>query len=189
MPKISDLKLLLYRVNARLTEHPVFTRGTGVPVDDPAHDRENAELGRLSLQLSLIARELNSKSNLLSIREKTTRSMSQSDRYRATASIRDQQAEISEVLALAKELQARLEGMIRKSCSIGDGELAQGIGDFIEKMYHQCHTHGETQNMPDGLAYLPAGKEDFGGSVEGVTIAVFVALRVLLHLRKRGVDK
>jgi hypothetical protein len=134
MPKISDLKLLLYRVNARLTEHPVFTRGTGVPVDDPAHDRENAELGRLSLQLSLIARELNSKSNLLSIREKTTRSMSQSDRYRATASIRDQQAEISEVLALAKELQARLEGMIRKSCSIGDGELAQGIGDFIEKI-------------------------------------------------------
>ena len=69
MATLSDLKLLLYRIKTNLIAHPVFIRGTGSTVDDPAHDRETKELDTLSLQLSLILRELKSQANLLTVRE------------------------------------------------------------------------------------------------------------------------
>jgi len=186
MATLSDLKLLLYHIKGHLIEHPVFSRGSGVPVDDPAHARETAELEQLSLQLTLILRELRNKSNLLSVREQNLWNVPRADRYRAAASVQSQQAELYDVLKSARELQALLEDLMKRSGLIGEGELSQGIGDFIEKMYHQAHAHGETQNMPDSLAYVPASKSELGGSVEAVTIFVFVALRALLHLRKRG---
>ena len=43
MATLSDLKLLLYRIRGHLIESPVFSLGTGVPVDDPAHARERDE--------------------------------------------------------------------------------------------------------------------------------------------------
>ena len=184
MATLSDLKLLLYRLRGHLIEHPVFSRGTGVPVDDPTYAREIAELDQLSLQLSLILRELKNKSHLLGVQEQNLWNVPRSDRYRAAASVQSQQAELYEVLKLAKELQALLEDLIKRSGLIGEGELSQGIGEFIEKMYHQAHAHGETQSMPDGLAYVPASKSELGGSVEAVTIFVFVALRALLYMRK-----
>jgi hypothetical protein len=183
---LSDLKLLPYRIRGHLIEHPVFSRGTGVPVDDPAHAREIAELEQLSLQLSLILRELKNKSNLLGVQKQNLWNVPRTDRYRAAFSVQSQQAELHEVLKLAKELQALLEDLMKRSGLIGEGELAQGIGDFIEKMYHQAHAHGETQNMPDGLAYVPASKSELAGSVEAVTIFVFIALRALLYMTKRG---
>lgn len=186
MATLSNLKLLLYRIRGHLIEHPMFSRGSGTPVDDPSHARELTELDQLSLQLSLILRELKNKSNLLGVREQNLWKVPRTDRFRAAASVQSQQAELYDVLKLARELQALLEDLMNRSGLIGEGELSQGIGEFIEKIYHQAHTHGETQNMPDGLAYVPAGKSEVGGSVEGVTIFVFVALRAWLYLRKRG---
>lgn len=186
MATLSDLKLLLYRIRGHLIENPVFSSGTGVPVDDPAHARERDELDRLSLQLSVILRELKNKSNLLGLQAQNLWNVPRTDRYRAAASVKGQQAEVYQVLKLARELQTLLEDLMRRSGLIGEGELAQGIGDFIEKMYHLAHAHGETQGMPDGLSYMPASKGELGDSVEGVTILVFVALRAFLYMRKRG---
>ena len=183
---LSDLRMLLFRIRGRLIEHPVFSHGTGVPVDDPGYARELEELERLSLQLSLIMRELKNKSNLLSVREQNLWNVPRPDRYRAASSIQSQQSDVNDVLKLAREVQALLEDIMRRSGLIGEGELSQGIGEFIEKMYHQAHVHGETQGMPDGLAYMPANKGEFGGSVEGVTIFVFVALRAFVYLAKRA---
>jgi hypothetical protein len=178
--------MLLFRIRGRLIEHPVFSRGTGVPVDDPGHVRELEELDRLSLQLSLALRELKSKSHLLGVREQNLWNVPRADRYRAAASVQDQQSEVSDVLKLARELQTLLEDMVRRSGLVGEGEASQNIGELIEKLYHQAHTHGEAQSMPDWLAYTSPTKGEFAGSVEGVTIFVFVAMRALIYLAKRG---
>jgi hypothetical protein len=182
----SELRMLLYRIREQLVAHPVFSRGSGVPVDDPAKFRELGELDRLSLQLSLIFRELKNKSNLLNVREQNLWNLPHKDRYRAAASVHSQQAEVADILELAREIQRLLEELLRKSGLIGEGELSQGIGEFIEKLYHQAHAHGEVQNMPDGLSYRSPGKGEFGGTVEGVTILVFVALRAFVYAAKRA---
>jgi hypothetical protein len=183
---ISELRILLYRIQQKLVAHPIFTRGAGVPVDDPARVRELEELDKMSLQLSLIARELKNKSHLLAARETNLRKLPHEDRYLAAASIRGQQSEIADVLKLAGEIQKLLEDLLRRSGLIGEGELADGLGKFIEKLYHQAHTHGEVHNMPDGLAYASPAKGEFGGSIESVTILVFVALRAVVYAAKRA---
>jgi len=181
--------MLLFRIREQLVAHPVFTRGTGVPVDDSARVSELEELDRLSLQLSLVSRELKSKSNLLGVREQNLWSVPQNDRFRAAASVHSQQAEVAEVVKLAGEIKCLLEDLLRKSGLIGEGELAHGVGELIEKLYHEAHAHGEVQNMPDGLSYTAPSKGEFGGTVEGVTILVFVALRALVYAAKRAGKK
>ena len=185
MATLPELKLLLYRIQGELVEQPVFVRGSGVPIDDPSHDREIAELDRLSLRLSLILRELKNKTNLLGAQQKGLRKVPHADRYRAAASIRSQQTEVDDVQRIAREIQELLEDLIRRNGSISEGEIAKGMGELIEKLYHQAHTHGETQQMPDGLSYMPATKGEYAGSVEGVTLFVFVALRAWISLMKR----
>jgi hypothetical protein len=39
--------------------------------------------------------------------------------------------------------------------------------------------------MPDGLSYVSPKPNEFAGSVEGVTILVFAALRAFVYLAKR----
>lgn len=73
MATLSDLKLLLYRIRGHLIEDPAFISGTGVSVDDPAYARERDVLDRLSLQLSVILRELKNRSNLLGVQEQSPR--------------------------------------------------------------------------------------------------------------------
>jgi hypothetical protein len=177
--------MLLYRIKGKLFAHPVFARGTGIPIDDPARVGELEELDRLSFQLSLILRELKNKSHLLDVREQNLWNVAQKDRYRTAASVHTQQSNVADVLKLAAEIQTMLEDLMRKSGMIGEGELSQGIGEFIERMYHLAHAHGEVQNMPDGLAYTSPAKGEFGGTVEGVTILVFVALRAFIYVAKR----
>ena len=186
---IEELTILLYRIQERLCAHPVNMRGTGVPVDDPGRPRELEELDRLALQLSLIVRELRNKSHLLAARQEGLRKLKHEDRFLATASIRGQQSGIADVLQIAANIQRLLEDLIRKSGLIGEGEMAQGIGELIEKLYHQAYTHGEVHNMPDGLAYTSPVKGGMGGTVEGVTILVFVALHAFLRAAKRDATK
>ena len=186
MATLTDLKLILYRIHNHLLAHPAFMRGTGTPVDDPAHAREIEELDRLSWQLGLVMRDLKSKANLLRVREQNLWNTSRQDRYRAAASVHDQQSDMEELLKFANSLQALLEDLIESNGKIGEGELSQGIGEFIEKMRRAMHTHGESGQVADGPAYIPAAKSQLGGSVEAITIFVFVALRVLVHIRKGG---
>jgi len=185
MATLPELKLLLYRIQGELLKQPVFVRGSGVPIDDPSHDREIEELERLSLRLSLILRELKSKASLLGAQQKGLWNVPHQERYRAAASIRSQQTETDDVVRLAREIQELLEELIRRNGSVSEGEVAKGIGELIEKLYHQAHTQGETQQMPDGLAYMPASKGEYAGSVEGVALFVFVGLRAWLSLMKR----
>ncbi|MGA7106371.1 MAG: hypothetical protein WBY75_01405, partial [Terracidiphilus sp.] len=172
MATVSELRMVLFRIRAKLVEHPVFTRQRGVPIDGPSHDTELAELDRLGLLLSLVLRELGNRSNSLAVREQNLWNFDPQDRFRAAASIRSQQAGVNELLALTGEIQSLLEDLIRKSGLLGEGEVAQGIGELIEKLYHQAYEHGEVNGMPDGLSYASPKPNEFAGSVEGVTILV-----------------
>jgi hypothetical protein len=185
MASVSELRMVLFRIRAKLVEHPVFTRQRGVPIDDSALDRELAELDRLGLQLSLVLRELGNRSNSLAVRERTLWNFAPQDRFRASASVRSQQAGVNELLALTGEIQTLLEDLIRKSGLLGEGEVAQGIGELIEKLYHQVYEHGEVNGMPDRLSYVSPKPNEFAGSIEGVTILVFAALRAFVYLAKR----
>ncbi len=185
MASVSELRMVLFRIRGKLVEQPVFTRQTGVSVDDPAFKSELQELDKLGLQLRLVIRELQSKSNLLNVREQNLSKVPHQDRFRTASSIHSQQADVNELLSLGREIQKLLEDLIRKSGLIGEGEIADGIGKLIEKLYHQAHAHGEVNGMPDGLSYTSPKPNEFGGSVEGVTILVFVALRAFIYLAKR----
>ncbi len=186
MASTTELRMVLFRIRQALLAHPVFVRGTGVPVDDPARARELEDLDRLSLQLSLVLRELKSKSSMLGLREQNLWNVSHNERYRAAASVHAQQAGLNDVLDLANEVKALLEDLMRRSGLIGEGEVAQGIGELIEKLYHQAYTHGEVHNMPDGLAYSTPAPGHYAGTMEGVTILVFVALRAYIYAMKRA---
>lgn len=185
MATLSDLKLLLFRIRGHLIEHPVFSRGSGTPVDDPAHARELAELDQLSLQLSIIVRELKSKANLLSLHEQNLWSLPRGERYRAANSIHSRQFEVEQVRKLANELQTLLEDLIERSGLLSEGELAEGISHLMKQLYHGAVTRGETQGIPDGLSYVPASQSHLGSTLEGLTLFVFVALCALRYLRKR----
>jgi hypothetical protein len=188
---LGELKMALVHIKGKLFQHPVFTRRAGLPIDDSGRTRELEELDALNFQLSIVIRELRNKSNSLTGRQASLWGMRPEDRYRAAASIRGQQAEVQEVLRLAAEIQQMLEDLIRNSGLIPEGDVAEGLAKFIEQMYHQAHTHGEVHNVPDRLSYVPAPAHgEFGGSIEGVTILVFMALHAytyaLKHLKRPG---
>jgi hypothetical protein len=188
MATLTDLKLILLRIRSRLLTNPVAMRGTGTPVDDPAHPRDLEELDRLSRQLELVMRDLKSETSLLQVRaqslRKMSRKMSPEDRYRATASVHGRQSESQDLLNLANDIKALLEDLLKKGGLIGEGEISQGIGDFVEKMHQAMQSHGEIEHVTHGPALIP-GESHLEGSLEGVTIFVFAALRVLVYLRKR----
>ena len=186
MASTTELRMLLFRIRQQLTAHPVFVRGKGVPVDDPARPREIAELEKLGLQLSLAIRELQNRTNSLGVRAQNLWNVPHKDRFSAAASIRSQQADVDEVLKLANDLNALLQDMLRRSGLIGEGELSQGVGELIEKLFHQATMHGEVPHMPRGLAYSKPVTGQFAGSLEGATILAFMALHAYLYVLKRG---
>lgn len=185
MASTSQLRLVLYRIRGKLIEHPVFARQSGVPVDDSARSKELEELDDLATQLRLVLRELHNRSNLLTARRQGLWNIDPQDRFRARDSIRGQADELDDVLALASEVQELLEDLIRKSGLISEGEIAKGIGELIEKLYHEAHAQGEVHGVPDTLSYTSPGPSHFAGSVEGVGLLVFVALRAYIYASKR----
>lgn len=158
-------------------------------MDDPAYARESVELDRLSLQLSLIVRDLKSKANSLNLQEQKLWSIPRADRFKAAASVHGQQLEVEQVRKQAIELQALLEKLIERSGLLHDGELADGFAKAIEQFAHQAHISGEAQGIPDQLSYVPASKTELNGSLEGITIMVFAALSALRYLKKRNQKK
>jgi hypothetical protein len=185
MAGLSQLRLVLYRIRAKLIEHPVFTRGRGVPIDDSAHSKELEELDDLSSQLRLVLRELHNRSNLLNARRQGLWNIDPQDRFRARDSIRSQADQLDDVLALAHDVQELLEDLLRKSGLVSEGEIAKGIGELIEKLYHEAHEHGEVNGAPDGLSYTSPSPNHFAGSVEGVGLLIFVALRAFIYASKQ----
>ncbi|HEX8710750.1 MAG TPA: hypothetical protein VF730_02670 [Terracidiphilus sp.] len=184
MASLYPLRTVLYRIRARLVAHPVFTRGTGVPVNDPSHFEELEELEKLKDQLHLVMRELNNRSNLLEVRSRNLWNVPQKDRFRARASIRSHTDETAEVFALAREVRELLEDLMEKSGRISQGELADGLGKFIEKLHHEGHTHSEVAGN-HGLSYSKAQPHEHAGSIEGVTILIFALLQAWVHVNKR----
>lgn len=184
MASLNSLRMVLYRIRARLVEHPVFTRQTGVPVSDPSYNTEREELEKLKDQLGLVLRELNNRSNLLEVRTRNLWNIPQTERFRARASIRSHTDETDEVLALAREVRDLLQDLMQKSGRISQGELADGIGKFIEKLHHEGHTHSEVAGN-HGLSYTKVQPNEHAGSLEGVTILVFALLQAWLHVSKR----
>jgi hypothetical protein len=184
MASLQALRMVLYRIRARLVEHPVFTRQTGVPVNDPSYNTEREELEKLKDQLGLALRELNNRSNLLEVCNRNLWNVPQKERFRARASLRSHTEETDEVLALAREVRDLLEDLMQKSGRINQGELADGIGQFVEKLHHEGHTHSEIPGN-HGRSYTRVQSNEHAGSVEGVTILVFALLQAWLHVSKR----
>ena len=183
---LGELKMALIQIKGKLIQHPVFSRGAGLPVDDPGSTTEIEELNRLGVRLSIIVRELRNKSASLTGREAGLWGMKPDQRYLAKASIRGQQAELQEVLRLAAEIQKLLDDLIRKNGLLEEGEIAKGVSEFLEHVYHDAHHHTEVHSNPSQLSYIPApAAGHFAGSLEGLTIWIFVALRALHNRAQR----
>lgn len=183
---VSQAKILLRQILDQLVRHEQFTRPSGTGIDDPAHFRELEELERLSVRLSLIVRELQSRSNLLTARQNNIRKVPHETRFTEQASIQGQQFEVSEALKLAAQIQELLESMLRKSGLMSTGEMAENIGKFIEKAYKEFRTHGEVSDPGGQLEYRPI-RHEMG--IEWASAAVFMALSVYIRLRRRSERK
>ncbi len=160
----SSLKLLLYRIKDQLFE--VLTE-----------DREHAliKLDNLSRELNSILRELKSQRDMKGVH--------------GAASVRGRPAEGFEVYRLAKEIQAQLEDLLTRKSQMNEFELSKEIGEKVEELYSQFLAGHEIHGAPDHAAYIPAGKSDYGGTMEGCAIAVFVVLRAWFQKLKRGESK
>ena len=183
---VSEAKVLLHQILDQLIRHEQFTRPSGTSVEDPAHFRELEELEKLRLRLSLIVRELQSRSNSLTARQNNIRKVPHESRFTEAASIRGQQFEISEVLKLAAQIQELLEDMLRKSGLMSTGELAENVGKFIEKAYKELRSHGEVADVPGQLEYRTITKEM---GVDWATAAVFMGLSVYIRWKRRRETK
>lgn len=182
MASTEALRVLLFRINNQILQHPTFTRDGGVPVDDPAYYRESQELERASLQLGLILRELKQKANLLNIRTQGARFAPLDQRFRVS-SMKGQHDELRSLNEMARNLQKTLEDLIRKNGNLGEGETAEKLAEFIEKIFKQAETHSETHDVSHGLEYTNYHAPHVGG-LEGIVIPIFILLRVLNYLRR-----
>jgi hypothetical protein len=187
MGTLGSLYMALLDIRRRLLQHPVFVRGRGVSVDDPAYPTEIRDLDRLSERLALILRELRNQGHLLRAREQNLWNVPRDRRWVAASSIRQQNTELAKVLELASEIQRLLEDLIRKSGLIGQGDAAANIGELIGKLYQQSHSSALVGDQGGhGPVYLPYQAGQFQASPEAATILVFIALRAFTYLFKRA---
>jgi hypothetical protein len=186
MSTLNDLTNQLTRIQQRIVAHPVFGRGTGVPVDDPGYAREADELERMSAELNLVIRNVSSHLHLLSAKKRGLWSVPRDRRYSAAASVDQQQLDSDRLLRTATDVRRLLDELMRRNGRVSDGDIADKVGEFI-KQWHETHSHhGVHSEAPTGApSYLPPGH--FQASPEAATIAVYAALRALAYfLRKRS---
>lgn len=185
MSSLNQLRMVLWSIRNQLTEHPIFSRRAGLPVDDSARNTELTELDEQRNRLGLVLRELNNRSNLLSARTQNLWNIAPQDRFRARSSIRSQTDEVNDVLALAREVQSMLDDMLTNSGLITLGDAAKGLGESVTEIYHHAHEAGELLDSQPGLFITKPQPNQFAGSVEGVTITIYVTLQVITYLAKR----
>lgn len=181
MSTMYNITTHLIRIKAKLTEHPVFVRGRGVPVDDPGYAREAEELDRLSDQLKLQIRNLSNHMHLLSAQEQGLWNLPRERRFGAAAAISQQQAEADRLMQTALDLRRLLDDLLRRNGLVSDGEIAAKIGEYSEEMHRLGHSiHQAGQPHAGGPAYLPVSAQ-YGLSPEMATIAAYAALRALSY--------
>ena len=184
MNHLASIRAQLEILRQRLMRHPVFVRGTGSPVDDPAHNEETHLLDSVRQSLGILIRDLNNHKHLLSAQEQAVWRTPRDSRFSRTSSIGDQQRNLDELLRIAADVQRLLEDLIRKSGLLSTGEVACGIGETISRLFAQSHNHDVL--IPAGRpAYKPLAPGQFNASPEAATIAVFVALQAYTSLRRR----
>jgi len=155
-----------------------------VPVDDPAHPEEARRLEALCQRLGILIRELKSRQHLLSAQQQILWTMARDRRYPRSASLDQRQKNVGDLLQTAAEVQKILEGLIRNSGLLSEGEIAKGIGETITQLFEQSHHPGIS--VP-GSAYIPLAPGQFNATPEAATLAVFIALHAWLRLRRRSI--
>ena len=185
MSSLYSLRSTLWGIRNRLTSRPDFLHRTGSSVDEPGHFAELRELDKLKDQLGLVLRELNNRANLLEVRKRNLWNISPQDRFRARSSIRSQTDDLNDVLALANDVKSMLDDMFLDSGLISKEDAAKGLGEWIQHIYHQAHEAGELLDSHHHSTYTSLQPDHFAGSVEGVTLAIYVSLQVVSYLAKR----
>jgi hypothetical protein len=184
MSSVTAMRAHLELIQQNLLHHPIFFRNAGVPADDPAYAEETRRLFELSQRLEILIRELKNRQNLLSVQEQALWNAPREQRYSPKASISNQQRGVVELLRTAAEVQKTTEDFIRKSGLLTAGELDKGIGELIGQLFNQSGDTGTILPSPHPTyKHLMPGQ--FNESPEAAAIAVMVALRVLIQVRKR----
>jgi hypothetical protein len=183
MQSLAPIQAQLNLINLQLIQQPVFSRGAGLPVDDPGYTEETRQLEQIGQRLAILIRELKNRTHFLLAQERGLWNVPRDQRYSQKNSIDQRREDTGVLLRTAAEVQKRLEDLIRKSGLLSSGEVAKGLGEIITKLYEQSH-HVEVTGLstPEYKPLLPG---QLNASPEAATIAVFVALQALLRLRKR----
>jgi hypothetical protein len=187
MNSLAPIRTQLEFIKQNLIQHPIFVRGTGVAVDDPAYAEETRQLDNLRQRLGIQIRELSNRQHLLTAQEQAVWKVSREQRYAAGSSLDQQQASVRELLRIAAEIQRLLEDLIKKSGLLKSGEVACGIGELITRVFEQCHG-SEVMLSGSHAVYTALGPGQFNASPEAATIAVFVALQAWISIRRRKVS-
>ncbi len=186
MSTLNTITAHLLKIRQALVGHPVFARGSGVAVDDPAYAREAEELDRMSDSLDLLIRNLRNHQHLLSAREQGLWNVPRDRRYAAASSIAQQQADVQRLIQAANELRRLLDDLLRRNGTVSEGDIADKVGEFIKQWYERAHAsqHStEVGHNPGAPSCLPPGQ--FQASPEAATIAVYAALRALAYFMKK----
>ncbi|MGD0569985.1 MAG: hypothetical protein ABSA78_16410 [Candidatus Sulfotelmatobacter sp.] len=185
MSTLKSISVSLVRIRQALLVHPVFTRGTGVPVDDPAFTREVEELDRMSERLDILIRNVRNHQQLASAQEQGLWNIARERRYAPASAVRHQQAEAESLMRAAAELRELLDELMRRNGMVSDGDIADKVGEIIKQWHERAHsfTHAGHVSNPNAPSYLPAGH--FEATPEAATIAVYAALRALAYFLKK----
>ena len=186
MSTLSTITAHLINIRQALLAHPVFTRGTGVAVDDPGYAREAEELERMSDKLDILIRNVRNHQHLLCAQEQGLWNVPRERRFGAAAAISQQQGEAQRLMQAAADLRKLLDEMMRRNGLVSDGDIADKVGEFIKQWHERAHSAqhaGHAGSHPGGPAYLPPGH--FQATPEAATIAVYAALRALAYFLKK----
>lgn len=188
MSTLSDITFQLLHMKQAILAHPVFTRGTGVPIDDPAYAREAEELDRMSERLNILIRNVRNHQHFLSAKEQGLWNVPRDLRYGAATAIGQQQVEAQRLLQAASDLRRLLDELMRRNGLVSEGEIAEKVGDFIKEWHEKSHSlpHASHPGAPGVPSYLPPLSPGyFQASPEAATIAVYAALKALAYFLKR----
>lgn len=188
MSTLNDITIQLIHIKQAIVEHPVFTRGSGVPVDDPAYAREAEELERMSERLNILIRNVRNHLHLQSAKEQGLWNVPRDLRYGAATAVGQQQAEAQRLLQAALDLRRLLDALMRRNGLVSEGEIAEKVGEFIKEWHEKWHssphaTHAGAPGVPSYVPPLSPGH--FQASPEAATIAVYAALKALAYFLKR----
>jgi hypothetical protein len=183
---LTNLMGLLFEIRRQILLHPVFVRGTGVPVDDPGYATEMETLDRLSQRLDLVMRELKNKQHGLDARERNLWNIPRDQRYGPASSVAQQQEDVAKLIRTACELRKLIEELMQRSGLISQSDMVSSACDLINQYYEQAHEYHES--VPSIPFFIPKSPEQFQASPQAALIAVFVAMRALqfLYKKKKG---